>query len=315
MAQQNALLITSREAEPTVGVRAAAALNPLDWKIKAYDLIVGHDGAGDVEEVGEGVVNVSRGDRVFYQGTYPGDRATFQQFGLALAPIAFKIPAHMSYEEAATIPSTLSTASSGLYKEKPNGFALELGAGNKVEKPMVIIGGSTSVGQFVIQLARLSGFSHIITTSSLRHTEYLKSLGATYVIDRNALDAAEISKLTNAPIEYIYDAVSSQETQQTAYDLLAPGGQLAVVLPSLEPIKGFDSQKSIFVVAGGLNLANYRESFDKFYRHLPELLNSGEIKPNRVEVLPGGLQGIISGLDRLQKEQVSGVKLVARPQE
>ena len=49
----------------------AAALNPLDWKIQAYGLIVekypailGFDGAGTVVEVGEDVTSFAVGDRV-----------------------------------------------------------------------------------------------------------------------------------------------------------------------------------------------------------------------------------------------------------
>lgn len=39
------------------------------------------------------------------------------------------------------------------------------------------------------------------------------------------------------------------------------------------------------------------------------------VQPNRVEVLPGGLAGIPAGLERLEKDLVSGVKLVVRPQD
>lgn len=49
----------------------ATSLNPIDWKIQKYSLIVkdypavlGVDAAGDVEELGEGVTGVSVGDRV-----------------------------------------------------------------------------------------------------------------------------------------------------------------------------------------------------------------------------------------------------------
>lgn len=38
-------------------------------------------------------------------------------------------------------------------------------------------------------------------------------------------------------------------------------------------------------------------------------------QPTRTEVLPGGLDGIVGGLERLQKGEVSGVKLVVRPGE
>lgn len=38
-------------------------------------------------------------------------------------------------------------------------------------------------------------------------------------------------------------------------------------------------------------------------------------KPNRIEELPDGLTGIINGLARLKADKVSGVKLIAYPQE
>lgn len=50
----------------------ATALNPVDWKIRAYNFlitewpgIVGTDAAGEVEELGEGVIGFAKGDRVF----------------------------------------------------------------------------------------------------------------------------------------------------------------------------------------------------------------------------------------------------------
>ena len=43
--------------------------------------------------------------------------------------------------------------------------------------------------------------------------------------------------------------------------------------------------------------------------------HSSATQPNRVEISPGGLNGIVDGLERLRHNQVSGVKLVAHPQE
>ena len=45
------------------------------------------------------------------------------------------------------------------------------------------------------------------------------------------------------------------------------------------------------------------------------LLTDGELQPNRVEVLPNGLGGIQEGLNRLEANQVSRLKLVVHPQE
>ena len=50
----------------------AAALNPVDWKIQKYGMlvneypvVVGSDIAGDVEDVGPGVTGFLKGDRVY----------------------------------------------------------------------------------------------------------------------------------------------------------------------------------------------------------------------------------------------------------
>lgn len=67
-----------------------------------------------------------------------------------------QIPANLSFDEAATVPLTMATAALGLYgkKNKPRG-GLELfppwvegGEGKYAGQPILIIGGSSSVGQF-----------------------------------------------------------------------------------------------------------------------------------------------------------------------
>lgn len=48
----------------------------------------------------------------------------------------------------------------------------------------------------------------------------------------------------------------------------------------------------------------------EFLKKVPELLKSGQLKPNPVKVLPGGLDGIQDGLRYMEEGNVSGVKLV-----
>jgi NADPH:quinone reductase-like Zn-dependent oxidoreductase len=84
----------------------------------------------------------------------------------------------------------------------------------------------------VIQLAKLSGFSPIITTASHKHASELTSLGATHVVPRDdPLTSALLSSITSVPLSLAYDAVGVKATQQAAYDLLAPGGILLTVEP------------------------------------------------------------------------------------
>ena len=136
------------------------------------------------------------------------------------------------------------------------------------------------VDHLAIQLAKLSGFSPIITTASLKHAEYLKDLGATHVIDRNVSASAlasEVNNITqNTPIKYAVDSISLPDTQQAGYELLAPGGQLAVFLPvALKTTK----EKDIVRVLGLLREQPNIELLETLYHdNLEELLKGGVLK-------------------------------------
>jgi len=107
----------------------------------------------------------------------------------------------------------------------------------------------------VIQLAKISGFSPIITTASIKHTKALKGFGADAVLSRDLSTdelKQEILKHTTKPITLIYDAVSLDSTQRTAVDLLAPNGALVTTLPDV--IGELDQGKTSIRVWGILRL-------------------------------------------------------------
>lgn len=304
----------------------ATSLNPLDWKIhkhgriiEEFPAVLGSAIAGEVEEVGEGVTTFVKGERVFCQGIFVPDGGSFQQFTLTTAATTAKIPANVSFEEAATIPVALTAAYVGLYNDKPFGAGLasplvgEANRGKYSGKPLVVLGGGSSVGEYGIQLAKLSGFSPIIVTASSKHTEHLHYLGATAVIDRNESFSniiAKVKSLTSKPIDIVYDAVSTPDTQQMAHDLLAPSGTFLTV--GELGITKADDRNHVRVI-GVLQFPKNTVLLRGLYTHVTQALEEGSLKPNRFEVLPGGLEAIIDGLDRMEKNQVSGVKLVALP--
>ena len=85
----------------------------------------------------------------------------------------------------------------------------------------------------MIQLAKLSGFSPIIATASIKNAEAIKQLGAHAVIDRSLSEdeiIAKVKEITDKPITYVYDSISSGTTQQLGTRILAPGGHLLIVL-------------------------------------------------------------------------------------
>ncbi|RPD72415.1 GroES-like protein [Lentinus tigrinus ALCF2SS1-7] len=319
----------------------AASLNPADWGIQssptqppmvtAYPFIGGLDGAGVVEEVGAEVTNVAKGDKVVFPGGFEQERATFKQYTIASAANVAKIPDNISFEEAASIPVALATVAAGMWAKEPGASSVgfpapwEEGGLTKFKgQAALIAGGSSSVGQYAIQMAKLQGFSPIIVTSSLKHADYLKSLGATHILDRSLPSAsvlAELPKLTGgAPIVYAFDAISSPETQHLAYDSLAPEGAMITTHPFsvailAEKEKRDGGSRKVARPYASLRLPGNLKLGAELYARLTEWLEKGLLKPNRIEILPNGLAGIPEGLERMKNFQVSGIKLVAHPQE
>lgn len=136
-----------------------------------------------------------------------------------------------------------------------------------------------------IQLAQLSGFSPIITTSSPRHKDALTALGATHVIDRDLPDIPRVIQgiitgqhpqggdLTNLMI--VLDTVSSAETQRAAYSILSAGGLLVLVLPPVfEPAEG----KYIDVVFGNAQIPQNRKSGAELFAKLEDWFGRGVLK-------------------------------------
>lgn len=147
----------------------AAGVNAMDWKMREGVFAggkplqqpagVGLDASGIVDEVGDGVTDVTTGDRVFGQG-----RATFAQYAVLTAWAT--MPHHLSFEEAASTPVAIDTAVRLL-------DTAQAVAGDT----LVLSGAAGGVGTALIQLARSRGMI-VIGTASAANQAYLEALGA-----------------------------------------------------------------------------------------------------------------------------------------
>ena len=130
-----------------------------------------------------------------------------------------------------------------------------------------------------IQLAKLSGFSPIITTASPDHSDYLETLGATHVIDRKVSGtelASEVNAISkNAPIKYVVDSISSADTQQSGYELLASGGSLVIFVPTA--LKKTNDKEIIHVLGTAALPVNTQLLQTLYHDHLEKLLKEGAI--------------------------------------
>ncbi len=188
----------------------AAALNYDDiWGMRGKPLevplphISGTDAAGEVIAVGENVTNTKVGDRVVSHGNMScrvcsactsGREYNCRKrkiWGFETGPLwggyceiahlpeinVIKIPDNVSYEEAAAASMTLLTS-----------WHMLVGRAKIVPGQIVLVmGGSSGVGIFGIQIAKLYGCT-VIATASPEKLEKLKELGADYAVDHRKDD-------------------------------------------------------------------------------------------------------------------------------
>ncbi|KAG2074195.1 GroES-like protein [Suillus decipiens] len=340
--QQKALFLSEKQGNFELGSRRipspgagqllvkiqSVALNPVDYKIKDtgmflthYPAVLGSDIAGIVEETGEGVDNFRKGDRVFALGSFTNDFAAFQQYALTVASFTAKASYEKIHLLHPTVPGGLTTALVGLYGNHFGaGVAppwIESTSDQESKTPIVILGGSSSVGLYTIQFARLSGFYPIITTASPRNEELVRDYGATHFFNRNLSGKqlkAAISELTDNPIRLVYDAISLPETQSVAWELLANNGTLVLTHPA--SVKEDEGRgRKVIPTFADPHAPQNEELCRSSWAMVETWVSEGTIKPNKYEVLPNGLEGIIEGLERMKLGQVSGTKLVAHPQQ
>ncbi|KAF9563444.1 GroES-like protein [Agrocybe pediades] len=317
---------TPKAGEILVKVHSVA-LNPADWKIPRYNVVVtefpailGCDVAGTVHAVGEGKSDFQVGDRVLFMVENVQEGGGFQQYVIFKGEILTKIPTNVSFEAAATLPLGLSTAYSGLYAQPPHGLGLipptsDEGFGKYKGNAIVILGGASSVGQAALQLARLSGFSTIITTASLSNEEALKELGATHVLDRRLSSdeiISRVAQIVSEPILYAYDIVTSEFTQNLTMDILSQDGHAAFASPvvSVKPKRSITIGAVLANADAPYNVEIFKELYQK---KLYGWVESGVILPSRYEVLPNGLRGVAEGLQRMESDKISRLKLIVHP--
>lgn len=153
------------------------------------DIVPLSDGAGEIVELGEGCTRFAVGDRVcpiFTQSWLGGDMADgdlANSLGGAIDGVLadyvvlsetglVKMPAHMDFAEAATLPCAAVTAWNALYAREP----LKPGA-------TVLTLGTGGVAIWTLQLAHAAGAKVIITSSSDAKLARAAGLGADHGIN------------------------------------------------------------------------------------------------------------------------------------
>jgi NADPH:quinone reductase-like Zn-dependent oxidoreductase len=222
----------------------AASLNYRDLVIargvyapdQPLPLVPVSDGAGEVVEIGAGVTRVAPGDRVI--GTYmqrwlagpptaearastlgaprPGVLA---EYALLEAEGTVRVPEHLSFEEAATLPIAGLTAWHALFGGQP-------------VKPgdSVLVQGTGGVSIFALQLARAAGARVIVTSKDDAKLVRARELGAHDAINYRTTPAWDVRarELTGGDgVDLVVDVAGGALDRSIA--AVRPGGQVSLI--------------------------------------------------------------------------------------
>jgi NADPH:quinone reductase-like Zn-dependent oxidoreductase len=189
----------------------AVAVNPVDWVLQdqgtsmafgwiKYPFVFGYDVAGEVVQVGNKIVRFKVGDRVLGQAQSTDKTinsaayGAFQLYTVLLERNSSPIPDTTSFESASVMPLAFTTAAAGLFEKDQLGLQYPQLDPKSTGKTVLVWGGSTSVGCNAIQLAVAAGYE-VVSTSSPKNFDLLRSLGATEVFDYN--DPCSVNKIVH----------------------------------------------------------------------------------------------------------------------
>jgi len=166
-----------------------SGVNPSDVKSRqgatrkiAWPRVIPHsDGAGQIDQVGDGIAKSRLGERVWvWNGQWKRAFGTAAEFIALPAAQAVKLPDKVSFEAGACLGIPAMTAI----------HAVALAAADK-GSTLLIAGGAGSVSQYAIQFAKALGATVLTTISSPEKAKAAREAGADQTIDYRREDVGE----------------------------------------------------------------------------------------------------------------------------
>jgi len=227
------------------------------YPLPALPAIPGLEGAGIVAEVGEGVADLSVGDRVAYAGLPPG---AYAEARCIPAHRLVKLPESLSTRQGAAMMLQGMTARyllRGCYPVK---------AGDSI----LIHAAAGGVGSIVCQWAKHLGATVFGTVGSPEKAEQARANGCDHPILYQQEDiVACVKEITNGKgVDVVYDSVG-QATFMKSLDCLRPMGMMVSFGQSSGPVPTFDL--GLLAAKGSLFLT--RPSLMAYTAQRDDLLN------------------------------------------
>lgn len=249
-------------------VLKALALYPAET---ADARIFGDEVAGEVLALGEGVTHVALGDKVFGLAVFGLATHT-----LARAADIRKMPSHLSFEEAATLPVVFMTA----------WYALNQVARMKAGESILVHAGAGGVGMAAIQIAHHLGAEVIASAGSPAKRALLKTLGVKHVIDSRRGDFAEsVMELTHGRgVDVVLNALAAEAIPMGLSCLAESGrfleiGKRDIYLNSRIPLWGLRRNSSFHVIAMDAIFAGDESQTRELLAEIAERVEQGALTP------------------------------------
>ncbi|MDG6999224.1 MAG: zinc-binding dehydrogenase [Nitrososphaerota archaeon] len=257
--------------------------------------IIGHEIAGIVEEVGEGVTNVSKGDSVavyFYLTcgkceycmtdretlctNFKGNVGTRTDGGLAEyvklpSDNLFKFSSNkLSHSDASIISDAIATP---LHVAKRR-------AGIRALDRVMVIGAGGGVGIHMVQMAKLFGADVFAVDISEEKLKLASTYGATHTILANDPKFVEkVKGLTDGKgVHTVIDFVSRPSTISNGFSCLSPNGKI-VLLGHFHPEDPLHIDDPQDVIRKEISIMGSRYATKQEFREAIEIVENGLVKP------------------------------------
>jgi NADPH2:quinone reductase len=266
-------------------------VNPVDTKIRSNVSAdnnqwktLGWDAVGIVEAIGDQVSQFKVGDAVWYAGAL-NRQGSNSELQLVDERIVGHKPKTLEPREAAALPLTAITAWEMLFNR------LQVPKVAPENTSILVIGGAGGVGSITIQLLKqLTNLTIISTASRTETKEWVKQLGADYVLDHRQPLTAQIKQLgLNAPL-YVFSTTQTDQHLSDIVELIAPQGHFGLIDdPAQLDIKPFKS-KSVsvhweFMFTRSMYQTQDMVKQSELLNEVAELVDAGKIKTTVSQVL------------------------------
>ncbi len=250
----------------------AAGVNPIDTKLRRHGTyhpeqmpaVLGCDGAGIVEAVGDAVTAFKPGDEVYYcRGGIGAPQGNYAEYTVVDARYIALKPRSLDFAHAAAAPLVLLTAWEALHDR----------AGIKAGDKVLIHAGAGGVGHVAIQLAKLAGCEVVTTVGSDEKAAFVQSLGADMAINYNTTDFVEacLDWSDSLGVDVVFDTVGGKVFER-GFAATRPYGHVVSLLQPAENTDWKIARLRNLTISLELMLSPMYLGWDEAEKHQAEIL-------------------------------------------